>query len=111
VWLVEDLRDGRTPMEARKQWFVVDPDADRLPTGKVLADAVPGGACSAVVSRTSRRFHPRGMNPQAKRHKLAHVDSTRESHSSPTLSLRSSAAMVRSRPGESSSSQTRNTFA
>src|SRR5690606_22987017 len=26
TWLVEDLRDGRTPMEARRQWFVVDPD-------------------------------------------------------------------------------------
>ena len=31
AWLVEDLRDGRTPMEARKQWFVVDPDPDRYP--------------------------------------------------------------------------------
>ncbi len=30
TWLVEDLRDGRTPMDARKQWFVVDPDADLL---------------------------------------------------------------------------------
>src|SRR5688572_24131742 len=30
TWLVEDLRDGRTPMEARKQWFVVDPDPDLL---------------------------------------------------------------------------------
>ncbi|WP_305097059.1 L,D-transpeptidase family protein [Croceibacterium aestuarii] len=39
-WLVEDLRDGRTPMEARKQWFVVDPDPDLIPTGKVLADAL-----------------------------------------------------------------------
>ncbi len=33
-WLIEDLRDGRTPMEARKQWFVVDPDPDAMPTGK-----------------------------------------------------------------------------
>ena len=40
VWLVEDLRDGRTPMEARRQWFVVDPDPDLIPTGKVLADAL-----------------------------------------------------------------------
>ena len=39
-WLVEDLRDGRTPMTARKQWFVVDPDPDLIPTGKVLADAL-----------------------------------------------------------------------
>ena len=40
AWLVEDLRDGRTPMEARKQWFVVDPDPDRAPTGQVLMKAL-----------------------------------------------------------------------
>jgi len=40
TWLVEDLRDGRTPMEARRQWFVVDPDPDVIPTGKVMADAL-----------------------------------------------------------------------
>ena len=41
-WLVEDLRDGRTPMDARKQWFVVDPDADLQPTGLVMAQALAG---------------------------------------------------------------------
>ncbi|MBD3813978.1 MAG: L,D-transpeptidase, partial [Betaproteobacteria bacterium] len=40
AWLVEDLRDGRTPMSARVQWFVVDPDPDLMPTGKVMADAL-----------------------------------------------------------------------
>jgi murein L,D-transpeptidase YcbB/YkuD len=40
AWLVEDLRDGRTPMEARKQWFVVDPDADLMPTGQVMMRAL-----------------------------------------------------------------------
>nr|WP_095013181.1 L,D-transpeptidase family protein [Tsuneonella mangrovi] len=40
AWLVEDLRDGRTPMEDRIQWFVVDPDPDLYPTGKVMADAL-----------------------------------------------------------------------
>lgn len=40
VWLVEDLRDGRTPMDAREQWFVVDPDRDRLRTGDLLAKAL-----------------------------------------------------------------------
>jgi len=40
AWLVEDLRDGRTPMEARKQWFVVDPDPDLLPTGEIIAKAL-----------------------------------------------------------------------
>ena len=28
TWLAEDLRDGRTPMTARVQWFAVDPDID-----------------------------------------------------------------------------------
>ena len=43
VWLVEDLRDGRTPMESRRQWFVVDPDADRMPTWKLLENALTSG--------------------------------------------------------------------
>ncbi len=40
AWLVEDLRDGRTPMDARKQWFVVDPDAGLMPTGQVMRQAL-----------------------------------------------------------------------
>ena len=40
AWLVEDLRDGRTPMEARRQWFVEDPDADRVPTTVLMARAL-----------------------------------------------------------------------
>ena len=40
AWLVEDLRDGRTPMAARRQWFVVDPDADQMPTAALLTRAV-----------------------------------------------------------------------
>lgn len=43
VYLVEDLRDGRTPMDARRQWFVVDPDADRLPTFTVMEQALESG--------------------------------------------------------------------
>jgi len=43
VWMVEDLRDGRTPMDSRRQWFVVDPDADRMPTWKLLEDALASG--------------------------------------------------------------------
>ncbi len=39
-WLVQDLRDGRTPMAARAEWFAVDPDADLMPTGMVLAKAL-----------------------------------------------------------------------
>jgi murein L,D-transpeptidase YcbB/YkuD len=40
AWLAEDLRDGRTPMTARVQWFVVDPDQDRNPTAALMARAL-----------------------------------------------------------------------
>ena len=50
TWLVEDLRDGRTPMEARKQWFVVDPDPDIMPTGKVMADALASGDIAGALA-------------------------------------------------------------
>ena len=50
VWLVEDLRDGRTPMESRRQWFVVDPDADRLPTWKLLEDALASGEITGTLA-------------------------------------------------------------
>jgi murein L,D-transpeptidase YcbB/YkuD len=49
-WLVEDLRDGRTPMDARKQWFVVDPDADLLPTGQVMAQALASHGVAAALA-------------------------------------------------------------
>lgn len=39
-WLVEDLRDGRTPMTSRQEWFAVDPDVDVTPTVAVLAKAL-----------------------------------------------------------------------
>jgi murein L,D-transpeptidase YcbB/YkuD len=51
TWLIEDLRDGRTPMEARKQWFVVDPDADKLPTEKVMSDALAAHDLASVVAQ------------------------------------------------------------
>ena len=50
VWLVEDLRDGRTPMEARRQWFVVDPDADRLPTHRLLEAATETGKIAETLT-------------------------------------------------------------
>lgn len=50
VWLVEDLRDGRTPMEARKQWFVVDPDPDRMPTHRLLEAATQTGKIAATLT-------------------------------------------------------------
>ena len=50
AWLVEDVRDGRTPMDGRKQWFVMDPDADRTPTWKVLEDALADGDIAAALT-------------------------------------------------------------
>ncbi len=51
VWLVEDMRDGRTPMEARKQWFVVDPDRDRFPTGQMLTEALTSGDIAGTLAK------------------------------------------------------------
>jgi murein L,D-transpeptidase YcbB/YkuD len=51
VWLVEDLRDGRTPMEAREQWFVVDPDRDTFPTGALLAEALGTGDIAGTLAK------------------------------------------------------------
>lgn len=51
VWLVEDLRDGRTPMEAREQWFVVDPDRDLYPTGTIMADALASGDIAGTLAQ------------------------------------------------------------
>ena len=54
VWLVEDLRDGRTPMDARRQWFVVDPDPDVLPSHVLLEKAVASGDIAGTLA---------GLNP------------------------------------------------
>ncbi|MFO6446195.1 L,D-transpeptidase family protein [Erythrobacter sp. NE805] len=51
AWLVEDLRDGRTPMEARQQWFVVDPDRDVSRTGDVLAEALASGDIAGTLAK------------------------------------------------------------
>ena len=51
TWLVEDLRDGRTPMEARRQWFVVDPDPDVIPTAKVMAEALASHDIAGALAK------------------------------------------------------------
>jgi len=56
-WLVEDLRDGRTPMDAREQWFVVDPDRDTHRTGDVLADALITGDIAGALGKLAPK-HP-----------------------------------------------------
>ncbi|MFM5931736.1 MAG: L,D-transpeptidase family protein [Novosphingobium sp.] len=40
TWLTEDLRDGRTPMKARVQWFAFDKDMDVNPTEAVMKRAL-----------------------------------------------------------------------
>ena len=57
AWVVEDLRDGRTPMDGRKQWFVFDPDQDRYPTGKLMADALASGDLPGTL-QTIMPEHP-----------------------------------------------------
>ena len=51
IWLVEDLRDGRTPMEAREQWFVVDPDRDRFRSGELLTAALESGDLAGTLAQ------------------------------------------------------------
>ncbi|MCP5396294.1 MAG: L,D-transpeptidase family protein [Sphingomonadaceae bacterium] len=50
-WLAEDLRDGRTPMSARRQWFVVDPDAERMPTPQIMAAALTSGDIGGALAQ------------------------------------------------------------
>ncbi len=49
-WLVEDMRDGRTPMDAREQWFVVDPDRDKYRTADLLEKAVESGDVAGTLA-------------------------------------------------------------
>ncbi|MHA7820107.1 MAG: L,D-transpeptidase family protein [Erythrobacter sp.] len=67
VWLVEDLRDGRTPMSARVQWFVVDPDRDRFRTGDLLTEALANGNVAGVLAS----LHPSHSDYAALRDELA----------------------------------------
>ncbi len=57
AWLVEDIRDGRTPMDARRQWFVMDPDADRYRTGDVMAEALASGDIAGALQSVAPE-HP-----------------------------------------------------
>jgi len=53
VWLVEDLRDGRTPMDAREQWFVIDPDRGRFRTGDLLTEALEKSDVAGTLATLS----------------------------------------------------------
>ena len=73
VWLAEDLRDGRTPMAARVQWFAVDPDQDLHPNAQLLAQAtethdIPGVLASLVPTHPDyallRDMLPKARDPR-----------------------------------------------
>ena len=49
AWLAEDMRDGRTPMTARVQWFAVDPDQDKMPTAKLMEQALQSRDVAGVI--------------------------------------------------------------
>ena len=49
AWLAEDLRDGRTPMTARLQWFALDPDQDTNPTAALEARALDSHDVAGVL--------------------------------------------------------------
>ena len=57
AWLVEDLRDGRTPMDAREQWFVEDPDRELFRTGDMLEQALASGDIAGTLA-TLNPTHP-----------------------------------------------------
>ncbi|WP_298469568.1 L,D-transpeptidase family protein [uncultured Erythrobacter sp.] len=72
VWLVEDLRDGRTPMDAREQWFVVDPDRDTFRTGDLLTEALESGD----VAGTLAKLNPTHPDYARLREELANTPAT-----------------------------------
>ncbi|MFM5948209.1 MAG: L,D-transpeptidase family protein [Novosphingobium sp.] len=49
-WLIEDMRDGRTRMESRLQWFVVDTDVEKNPTSAVMAKALASSNIPGAVA-------------------------------------------------------------
>ena len=50
AWLIEDMRDGRTRMDSRVQWFVVDPDVDQRPTAAVMAEALASKNIAGAIA-------------------------------------------------------------
>jgi murein L,D-transpeptidase YcbB/YkuD len=52
--LATHLRDGRTPNAARKQWFMVDSDADHMPLISLLNQSLVAG----TVAETLAAFDP-----------------------------------------------------
>lgn len=49
-WLIEDMRDGRTRMDSRLQWFAVDTDVDKHPTAAVLSSALANRDIAGAIA-------------------------------------------------------------
>jgi murein L,D-transpeptidase YcbB/YkuD len=49
-WLVEDMRDGRTRVDARLQWFAVDTDVDKHPTTAVMNKALASHDIAGAIA-------------------------------------------------------------
>ncbi|MXO89153.1 L,D-transpeptidase family protein [Alteraurantiacibacter aestuarii] len=50
TWLAQDLRDGRTPDDARRSYLMDDPDAERLPIGPLMERALVTGDMAGVLA-------------------------------------------------------------
>ncbi len=50
TWLVEDLRDGRTPVDARRAYLMDDPDHERLPVASLMERALASGDVAGVIA-------------------------------------------------------------
>lgn len=55
TWLVEDLRDGRTPVPSRPQWFAKDPDQDLMPTSQLMLKALDNDDIAGVLASLAPR--------------------------------------------------------
>jgi len=75
AWLVEDLRDGRTPMTARVQWFALDRDQDENPTDTLMANALQRHDVVGVLASLA----PTHPDYQALKDELAATPATNKS--------------------------------
>ena len=50
AWLIEDMRDGRTRMDSRLQWFVIDTDVDTNPTKAVMEQALASHDIAGAIA-------------------------------------------------------------
>jgi L,D-transpeptidase YcbB len=50
AWLVEDIRDGRTRIDSRLEWFVIDTDIAANPTSALMAQALMLHDVPAVIA-------------------------------------------------------------